>query len=272
MKLSRRKFLETTSLACGAAWICGCNSAPITGRKRVLLIPENQELTLGAKAFDESLAEQKPSSNSRLTQVVERVGKRIASVSGRQDFQWDFRLIENTTPNAFCLPGGKVAVHTGILPICQNEAGLAVVMGHEIAHALARHGGERMSQNLWMDGAQVLAGKVIANKFPSRQEQLMKYYGLGSKYLVQLPYSRLQESEADHIGIMLMAKAGYNPTGAPAFWQRFAGSTNSPETLEWFSTHPSDARRSQDLLELMDEAKSLYQKAPQRFETGERLI
>ena len=244
----------------------------MTGRKRVLLIPESQEITLGTKAFSESLAQQKPSTDSRLTEIVRRVGERIAQVSGRKDFEWEFRLVEDATPNAFCLPGGKVAVHTGILPICQDESGLSVVMGHEIAHALARHGGERMSQNLWMDGAQVLAGKVIANKFPSREEQLMKYYGLGSKYLVQLPYSRMQESEADHIGVMLMAKAGYDPTVAPAFWQRFSQTSQSQETMEWFSTHPSDARRSNDLLELMEEAKSFYLSAPNRLGNGERLV
>ena len=244
----------------------------MTGRKRVLLVPEGQEVALGAKAFEEALAEEQPSKNSRLTKIVKRVGNRIAAVSTRSDFEWEFRLVESSTQNAFCLPGGKVAIYEGILPVCETEAGLAVVMSHEIAHALARHGGERMSQNIWMDGAKTLAGKVVANKFPSRQEQLMQYYGLGSKYLVQLPYSRLQESEADHIGLMLMSQAGYDPTVAPAFWKRFGNLNAAQQTIEWFSTHPSDERRASDLLALMDQARDSYQSVKNQYGTGESLL
>ncbi len=172
---------------------------------------------------------------------MKRVGKRIAAVANRKDYQWDFRLIESETQNAFCLPGGKVAIYQGILPVCEDEAGLAVVMSHEIAHALARHGGERMSQNMASDGAKVLIDKVAGKYVPEKKELLMQAYGVGSKYAVLLPYSRKHESEADQIGLRLMAKAGYDPTVAPEFWTRFGSMKEGDSMPEFLSTHPSDA-------------------------------
>ncbi|MEZ6087127.1 MAG: M48 family metallopeptidase [Pirellulaceae bacterium] len=194
---------------------CGCRSAPITGRKQLLIFPEGQELSLGQQAYSDATDKTPLSDNPRFAAMVNRVGQRIAEVSQRSDFQWEFKTLKSDEQNAFCLPGGKVAVHEGILPICQNEAGLAVVMGHEIAHALARHGGERMSQNAAVDGFRTAAGYVMQNQDEVKRDMVFKAYGMATEYGVLLPFSRKHESEADEIGITLMSKAGYDPAEAP---------------------------------------------------------
>ncbi|MDP1562360.1 MAG: M48 family metallopeptidase [Pirellulaceae bacterium] len=264
--VSRRNFMEYT-LATGATWgclgSCGCRSVPETDRKQLLLMPESQELSLGAQAFSQVTTDAPVSTNTAMTEVVQRVGKRIAKEAKRSDYQWEFKLLASDEKNAFCLPGGKVAIHEGILPVCQNEAGLAVVMSHEVAHALARHGGERMSQNMASQGVQQIVSRVAKKHVPTREELLMQAYGIGSEYLVLLPYSRKQESEADHIGIMLMSKAGYDPSEAPKFWSRFGSLKDGQQTFEFLSTHPSDERRQSDLLALIDEARQHYLNSPQ---------
>ncbi len=253
----------------GACFCCGCKTAPVTGRRQLLLMPEGQEISLGSQAYQETITSEPPSQNTRLSEIVNRVGQRIASVAQRNDYQWEFRLISSEKQNAFCLPGGKVAIYEGILPVCEDEAGVAVVMSHEIAHALARHGGERMSQNMAIDGAKVLAEKLAGNYAPTKKELLMKAYGVGTQYGVLLPYSRKQESEADHIGLTLMAKAGYDPNAAPSFWTRFGNLKVGEQTPEFMSTHPADDRRASDLLRLMDEANSIYTTAATKFGRGE---
>lgn len=272
MELSRRRFIQTAGISAFGIGFCGCHSTPITGRKSVILVPEGQEVALGVKAFDDALSQEKPSQNTRLAEIVKRVGNRIAAVSDRSDYDWDFRLIESPTQNAFALPGGKVAIYEGILPVCQDEAGLAVVMSHEVAHALARHGGERMSQDMISNGIKNVVGHVTKSRIPEKHELLMQYYGHGSK-LVGLHYSRQQESEADHMGVIMMAKAGYDPTSAPGFWTRFGEYKNKGEqTPEWLSTHPTDSRRASDLMALMDEANSYYEKAGTKIGKGESLL
>jgi predicted Zn-dependent protease len=201
--------------------------------------------------------------------MVQRVGQRIAAVSGRPDYQWEFKLFASPEQNALCLPGGKVAVYEGILPICQNEAGLAVVMSHEVAHALARHGGERMSQRYVIDGTQSLGSYVIEGRWPEQHAAIMKAYGLGTQYGIVLPYSRSHESEADHIGLLLMARAGYDPSEAPRFWTRFGQSHAGSQPAEFLSTHPNDEHRAEALIKLMPEANQLYQAAVTRFGLGE---
>lgn len=274
--LPRRELLKTLAFSgitittgMGLS-MCGCKSAPMTGRKQLLILPESEELSLGVQAYSETLAEETLSEHPRNTGIVNRVGQRIAAVSGRSDYQWEFKLIASETQNAFCLPGGKVAIYDGILPVCQNEAGLAVVMAHEVAHALARHGGERMSQGYASQGAQKVVSAITKKNMPDKHELLMQAYGLGTEYGVILPYNRKQESEADHIGVMLMAKAGYDPQEAPRFWQRFGsvkdGSQQQPEFL---STHPSDARRADDLMKLLDEARGHYVASTQKYGLGE---
>ncbi len=271
--INRRTALKTIGATGLGACLCGgCRTAPVTKRRQLMLMPEGQELALGSEAYQETISSEPASQNTRLSQMVNRVGQRIAAVSNRNDYQWEFRLIGSQTQNAFCLPGGKVAIYEGILPVCQDEAGLAVVMSHEIAHALARHGGERMSQNMAVNGVKMVAEKLVGTYAADKKEILMKAYGVGSKYGVLLPYSRRQESEADHIGLNLMAQAGYDPTVAPDFWTRFGSLKAEGQQPEFLSTHPADQRRAADLLKLMDESKTLYAGAKQKFGRGEELF
>lgn len=271
MTIDRRNWIRGAM----AAWLggiaaCGCKSAPMTGRRQLLLMPEGQELSLGAEAYDQVLAEENPSQNARYIEMVNRVGNRIAAQANRSDFDWTFTVIASETQNAFCLPGGKVAVYEGILPLCQNEAGLAVVMSHEVAHALARHGGERMSQSFAVDQTKAAINYVMQKQDETKRELLMQAYGISTEYGVLLPYSRKQESEADHIGLMLMSSAGYDPNEAPGFWHRFAsvGGTKPPEFM---STHPADERRARDLQTLLPEATDRYASATQQFGAGETI-
>ena len=238
-----------------------------------MLMPEGKEVSLGLQAYQETISSETPSANSTWSNQVRQIGDRIAAVSGRTDFEWEFNLIASETMNAFCLPGGKVAVYEGILPICQDEGGLAVVMSHEIAHALARHGGERMSQNMAIGGAKMVIEKMAGAYVPEKKELLMQAYGVGTQYGVLLPYSRRQESEADHIGLKLMAQAGYDPTVAPAFWNRFGDvKSEGGQQAEFLSTHPSDDRRAADLLKLMDEAMAIYQQSEVKYGSGASLV
>ena len=247
----------------------GCQTAPVTQRKQLLVTSPEKENEMGLTAYEEVLKTEPLTKNDRAVEMVRRVGQRIADVSDRPDFKWEFNVIESETQNAFCLPGGKVAVYTGILPICENEAGLAVVMSHEVAHAIARHGGERMSmqsgQNLVKSGV----GYLMKNQEEQKQKIVQTAYGVVTEYGVILPYSRKHELEADHIGIMLMAKAGYDPSEAPEFWERFAGSKTGAAPMEYLSTHPSDARRSSALREVLPDAMKLYEAAGQKYGLGE---
>ncbi len=252
-----------------ATVVCaGCKSAPITGRKQMLLLPESQEVSLGLTAFNDVTEKEPLSQNAQYNELVQRVGQRIAAVANKPDYKWEFKVIASEQQNAFCLPGGKVAVYEGIIPICATEAGLAVVMSHEIAHALARHGGERMSQNMAVDGVKQAVSYVMQNQDQARRDIVMQAYGVSSQYGVLLPYSRAHESEADHIGLMMMARAGYDPREAPRFWQRFGSLKNGNQPMEFMSTHPSDARRAADLAALVPEAEKLYGAAPEQFALG----
>ncbi len=273
MKFDRRQWLWATGVSGFGIAGCmgGCRTAPLTGRRQLMLMPETQEMALGLQAYNEIVEAEPASQNMPLVQLVNRVGQRIADVSDRSDFDWEFRLIDSPTQNAFCLPGGKVAVYEGILPVCENEAGLAVVMSHEVAHALARHGGERMSQGMFSDGAQQVISRIAKTHVPNKAEQLMQAYGIASEYGVILPYSRKQESEADHIGVMMMAQAGYDPNEAPRFWQRF-GSVGGEKMPEFMSTHPADHRRAADLMALMSEAEQHYAGASQKFGRGQAIV
>ncbi len=269
--LDRRSSLLRMALgiaSCGC--LSGCRSAPMTGRKQLLIMPESEEVSLGQKTYGEVTADGKETTNAHYSELVSRVGHRIAAVSQRGDYQWEFRVLASEEQNAFCLPGGKVAVYEGILPVCQNEAGLAVVMSHEIAHALARHGGERMSQNAAADGIKTMMGYAMQKQDEVRREAALKAYGLVSEYGVLLPYSRKHELEADHIGVMLMAQAGYDPAEAPKFWQRFGGvAAAEGKPPEFMSTHPSDDRRASELTRLLPEAQNLFAKAESPVGIGE---
>ena len=253
----------------------GCRSVPVTGRRQIAnpLMSEAKENQMGVTAYREMMGEETMSSNAEAAAMVERVGRRIAAVSGRDDFDWEFKLVASPTKNAFCLPGGKVAVYEGILPICGNEAGLAVVMSHEIGHAIARHGGERMNHQMLKNGAGAVA-KMALGKYSKLEEQtnqmILAYGGKAADVGAILPFSRKHELEADAIGLKLMAEAGYDPSEAPLFWERFSdpGSGKPPEFL---STHPSDARRAAELRQQLPASVAIYKAAATQYGLGEAI-
>jgi predicted Zn-dependent protease len=249
----------------------GCSTTPVTQRRQLVLMSPEKENAMGLAAYQQVLEDEPVTKNETIAELVQRVGDRIAAVADRPDFDWEFKVIESETQNAFCLPGGKVAVYTGMLPVCESEAGLAVVMSHEIGHAIARHGGERMSLKTVQTAAQHAVQYVMREQKEDTQKIVLAAYGAGSQYGAILPYSRKHELEADEIGLMLMAKAGYDPSEAPRFWERFAGLKDGGAPLEFLSTHPSDARRSAALREKLSEAIDLYQDAPQKIGMGELL-
>jgi len=270
---TRRAWLAGGALLPCAMGLCGCRSTPVTGRPQLRFIPKSMEKSLGEQSYAEVLSQSAPSENAAWQNAVTRTGQRIAQVANAPDFQWDFRLLAAPTQNAFCLPGGKVAVYEGIIPFCENEAGLAVVMSHEIAHALAHHGAERMSQQAGVQGVGAVLGWAMTDTTPATRELAMRAFGTGTQYGLLLPYSRRHESEADEIGLQLMAKAGYDPSEAPLFWGRFAQAKEGSEAPpEWASTHPSDDRRTADLAAKLPEALGQYQASPTRYGRGEKLI
>jgi predicted Zn-dependent protease len=237
----------------------GCATAPYTNRRQLILVSRQEEAALGTQAFQQVVSRSQIDRNPTTNAAVEQVGRRLAAVANRPDFQWNFVVIKkDTEANAFCLPGGKVAVYTGILPIAEDQTGLAVVMGHEIAHAIARHGAERMSQAQLAElGGQALA---IGLGGSANSAAILAAYGLGAQVGVLLPYGRTQESEADHIGLLLMAQAGYDPRAAIGFWQRMEQSSSSKGgPPEFLSTHPGHGTRVQQISAWMPEAMRLYE-------------
>ena len=234
-----------------------CTSAPYTHRSQLMLVSAEDENKLGATAFKDVLAKNRVDPSPSANRPVEATGTRIARVAERPDYKWRFVVIDDPKQqNAFCLPGGKVAVYSGIFPIAQDTNGLAVVLGHEIAHALARHGAERMSQGLAAEAGGTLLGAVLGSS-PSANAVLAAY-GAGAQVGVLLPFSRTQESEADHIGLILMARAGYDPHGALAFWQRMERAAGGGSPPEFLSTHPSHGTREQQIEAWLPEAMRYY--------------
>ena len=244
----------------------GCSTVPVTGRSQFNIMSEGQEMELGLTSFEQMKKETPISKDAAVNALVQKVGKRIAAVSAGDmpNAQWEFIVFDSPEANAFCLPGGKVGVYTGILPITKDEAGLATVIGHEVAHAVARHGGARMSEAMLIQtGGQILSASA-AKADPRLQSIMALAYGVGSQVGVQLPHSRKQESEADEIGLIYMARAGYNPEAAVAFWQRF-GAYNAQQggggTPEFLRTHPTDETRVRQLQALMPRAKAEFKPA-----------
>ncbi len=239
--------------------VIGCTTVPYTNRSRFMMLPESEDLSMGLAAYQEILSKERVVSDPKMTRLVERVGRAIAEVAEKPDFEWEFAVIDNAEMvNAFALPGGKTAVYTGLFPVAQDEAGLAVVMGHEVAHALARHGAERMSQGVVLQG--LGAGLAIATSGQSAavQQAAMQAYGLGAQVGVMLPFSRHMESEADHIGIILMAKAGYDPRASISLWERMGALNDGEKPAEFISTHPNYDTRISQLNEWMPEAERFY--------------
>ena len=271
--LDRRDFLNWMIPAGFGLCSCfGCRTTPITQRRQLLLIPESQELQMGVAAYDEVKTKNKLSTNAKYNEIVTRVGQRLADAATRQNlgtnFDWEFTVIADQTQNAFCLPGGKVAFYEGILPVCQNEAGVAVVMSHEISHALARHGGERMTQQMGVDSGGKILQAVVKRKAADKEQVFMTAYNAGAKYGLVLPYSRSHESEADEMGIHIMSQAGYDPHEAPKFWERFGAAKSGDAPPEFASTHPSDATRAAALRALLPQAVEEYQASPTKHGIG----
>lgn len=223
--------------------LAGCATAPVTNRSQFIMVSTQEEVSMGATEAQKVVKSSKISTDRALQERIKRIGNRIAAVSGRSDFAWEFTVIDDATPNAFCLPGGKVFFYTGILKLTQNDDQIAAVMGHEIAHALARHGAERMSMQMASNvGAQVLA---TALGVPAEYQDLYaQAYGITSQVGLILPYSRKFEHEADQIGVYLMWKAGYDPNQALRFWENMARVSKSGQKPPAFlSTHPADEER-----------------------------
>jgi predicted Zn-dependent protease len=232
--------------------LAACQQAPITGRNQLILLPESQDAPMGLEAWQQIKADSQVANNPKLNQRVQEVGRRIAAVSPHPEWDWEFTLFENDEPNAFALPGGKVGVNTGLFQVAKNDAQLAAVIGHEVAHAIARHGAERMSQGMMQQyGAAAIGIATGSGAYAQMAAQ-------AATLLVTLPYSRTQEAEADHIGVFYMAEAGYDPREAIALWRNFEsfGGGRPPEFL---STHPAPGSRIQELEALMPEALAVYQ-------------
>jgi predicted Zn-dependent protease len=249
----------------------GCSEVGITGRQQFNVVPDSMMNSMSFQSYGEFLSSHKLSTNAEQTAMVKRVGTRIQKAveqycqkNGIEDrlagYKWDFNLVEDPNVNAWCMPGGKVVVYTGIMPIAQNEAGLAVVMGHEIAHAFAKHGAERMSQALLVEMGGAALSAALKDKPEQTKDLFMQSYGVGTQLGVLLPYSRVQESEADHLGLIFMAMAGYDPHEAVAFWQRMAAANKGPKPPEFLSTHPADQTRIQNIKDLIPQAMKYYRK------------
>jgi len=250
-----------------------CARVPITGRRQLNLVSEGEMMALAGTEYGKFLRENEPMSasdpdvkrvrgiGSKLAQAAtaylndNKAGDRVAG------FEWEFNVVNDNTVNAWCMPGGKVVVYTGILPICETDAGLAVVMGHEIAHAIARHGNERMSQGLAIQAGGMTLEAVTQQKPSLAGDLFLQSYGIGSQ-LGMLAYSRKHETEADKMGLVFMAMAGYDPREAPQFWTRMSAGSGGAAPPEFLSTHPSDVTRVQDLERYMPEALKYYKPQP----------
>jgi len=260
-----------------AGWVallfaCSCSTVALTGRQQLNLVPDSEMLSTSTQQYDQFMKENQVSTDAAQTQRVKRVGGHIqAAVEeyARQNnrtkdldgYAWEFNLIESKEINAWCMPGGKVVVYSGIMPVCQDDNGLAVVMGHEVAHAVAKHGNERMSQGLLVQMGGTALQAALHSKPAETQQLWMTAFGAGAQYGVVLPFGRSQESEADHLGLIFMSMAGYDPHHAVEFWQRMSAATGSGDKPpEFMSTHPSDDKRIAAIQNELPEALKYYKK------------
>ena len=256
-------------LFAAALLLTGCSTVAMTGRKQLMLVDHSEVLTSSLTYYQEVIGSvQVEKSTTRSTQV-ERVGKKIAAATEEylrnngaadqvSEFAWEFNLVQDDQANAFCMPGGKIVVYTGILKYATSDDELAVVLGHEVAHAVARHSDERMSQQVAAQYGSNILSSVLSGKSESVQLLASQVYGLGAQYGVMLPFSRKHETEADYMGLVLMSMAGYNPDCAITFWQKM--SSGGQSVPEFMSTHPSDATRISNINEKLAEVKAKYYK------------
>lgn len=249
--------------------LLSCATVPVTGRQQLTLVPTSTLNSLSFQQYSEFMKTHQLSNDVQATAMVKNAGNKIkdavkkyltqiGSASSLQGYEWEFNLVEDSLVNAWCMPGGKVVVYTGILPIAQTETGLAVVMGHEIAHAIANHGNERMTQGMLANLGSVALSEALKNKPEETKAIFQTAFGVGVQLGALLPYSRLHETEADHMGLIFMAMAGYNPDDAVGFWQRMASLKQGGGPPEFLSTHPSDDNRIQKIKELLPEARQYY--------------
>lgn len=244
-----------------------CGSVPVTGRKQLNLVSNQEVLTISLQQYQQFIKSAPISNDKKNTALVQKVGRNIANAvetylknNGYADelssYAWEFNLVKSADVNAFCMPGGKIVVYEGILPYTQDETGLAVVLGHEVAHAVAKHANERMSQQMMTEYGTAAIGTALGGTSAGVQQAAAAAIGLGSQYGILLPYSRKQELEADKLGLIFMAMAGYNPSQAAAFWTRMSQQGSS--TPEFMSTHPSDNTRIQQIEKDLPEAMKYY--------------
>ncbi len=246
-----------------------CAVVPFTGRKQFTAIPSSQMFTLSADSYSQVLKDNKVSANQTYIAQVNRVGEKLTVAvekymkengmeSSLEGFDWQYTVLESEEMNAWCMPGGQIAFYEGIMPVCQDESGIAVVMGHEIAHAIAKHGNERMSQQLMVQMGGVALSEALQTQKETTQQLALLAFGVGSKLGIELPYSRTHESEADELGLYFMAMAGFDPRTAPAFWERMQAMSSS-RPPEFLSTHPDPANRIKDLNKHMAKALEYYE-------------
>lgn len=254
----RSRFARTVqALVCvnatiAAALLAACVTNSDTQRRQLIVVSDEQMNTMGADSYAEMKSQIPASNNESLAAKVQDIGERIAAAA-KTGYDWEFTLFDSADVNAFCLPGGKVGVYTGIIPVTKNNAGLAAVMGHEVAHALLRHGAERVSQSLIVAGVLLTLDQAMEDS--NRKKYILAGIGLGAQFGIVLPYGRTQESEADQVGLRLMAQAGYDPAESVGLWQRMAALGKNPP--EWLSTHPDPSRRAQDLAAQVPNAQEL---------------
>ncbi len=259
----------TTLTVVLALLVVACSTVPITGRKQLSIIPAGEMLSMSYQEYGEFLKTNKLSTNQQQVTMIKTVGGRIQKAvetyfqqkglsDALKDYRWEYNLVESKEVNAWCMPGGKVVFYTGILDVTRTEAGVAVVMGHEISHAIAEHGNERMSQGMLAQLGGIALSEAL-NKEPQKTRDLwLTAYGIGAQYGALLPFSRTQESEADHLGLVFMAMAGYDPNEAAAFWQRMSDLKGGQSPPEFLSTHPSDESRIANIQRLVPEAMKYY--------------
>jgi predicted Zn-dependent protease len=264
-----KRFLAVAALVALLSGLsAGCASVPITGRNQLDLIPDGDLNAMSFQEYDKFLKGHKLSRDESKTAVVQRVGERIARAVERyfdkkgmgdqlKGYRWEFNLVEDKQVNAWCMPGGKVVVYTGILPVARDEEGLAVVMGHEISHAVAKHGAERMSQGMLVELGGSALGAALATQSQQTRDLLLQAYGAGTQVGALLPYSRLHESEADRIGLSLMARAGYDPREAVSLWERM-NKLGGSRPAELLSTHPAPDSRIVNIRSYLPEALRYY--------------
>lgn len=266
-----KKLRIVASFLIGSTLMVACSKNPVTGRKQLKLVSESELQAMGAQQYQQFLSENRPVSPSadRDAEMVRRVGQRLTTVitnyynqkglsENLNGYKWEYNLVNNKEANAWCMPGGKIVVYSGLLPITQNEAALAVVVGHEISHALFQHGNERMSQGLIQQLGGAALSVALSNRPAETQNLFLQAYGVGSTVFGTLPFSRRDESEADHYGLIWAAMAGYNPNEGLALWQRMAAASNGQKPPEFLSDHPSDETRIRDIQKWIPEAMKYY--------------